>query len=293
MPKEKPQQHKAWTEAVLIPISQLVLTEWNTNEMEDSEFAELCKEIKDGGFDEPCQVVPLKGENEGKFLVLGGEHRFKAMLTNGKKEVPCIIKKHLSDADEKELMLWSVKRNNIRGKINEQKYAKLEAKLLDKWGVAAEAARREMLIRDEMLAKLQRSPALEDNESIELSDDDDELSDDDPAPSDGGGGSKGEKPKGDRPATDGQRDVKKKFADRRALMQALKSAEQEVLLESADTVEQGYLFFCQGGGTHLIVDESKELHALVAEMVNIVKNNSEKVNDFLVSAITKELPNWR
>jgi ParB-like chromosome segregation protein Spo0J len=292
MAKEKQAQHKTWTDAVLIPISQLILTEWNTNVMDDEEFAVLCKEIADGGFDEPCQVVPIKGE-QGKYLVLGGEHRYKAMLTNGRKEVPCIIKMHLSDADEKELMLWSVKRNNIRGKIDEQKYAKLEAKLLDKWGVAAEAARREMLIRDEMLAKLQRSPALEDNESIELSDDDDDLSNDDPAPTEGRGDSKGSKPKGERPATDGERDVKKKFADRRALLQALKSAEQEVLLESADTVEQGYLFFCQGGGTHLVVDETKALHDLVAEMVSVVKNNSEKVNDFLVSAITKELPNWR
>lgn len=291
MAKEK-QPLKTWSEAVMIPIDRLILTDWNANTMEDHEFAVLCKEIQDGGFDEPCQVVPIKGE-QGKFLVLGGEHRYKAMLTNGKKEVPCIIKTHLSDADEKELMLWSVKRNNIRGKIDEQKYAKLEARLLDKWGVAAEAARREMLIKGEMLKQLQRSPALEDNESIELSDDDDELSDDDPTPTEGRGDSQGKKPKGERPATDGERDVKKKFADRRALLQALKAVEQEVLLESADTVEQGYLFFCQGGGTHLVVDESKQLHDLVAEMVSVVKNNSEKVNDFLVAALTKELPNWR
>lgn len=297
MAKEKPTSgFKVWSEAVVIPLDKLVPAEWNCNEMDTEEFAELCHEIKDGGFDEPIQVVPLKDKDAGKYLILGGHHRYKALIAVGKKEAPCIIKQHLTDADEKELMLWTVKRNNIRGKIDEQKYAKLEARLSDKWSVSAEAARREMLIKGELLQKLNRSPALEDNESIELTnDDDDELLDEDGSePTGNGGGDAGEKkPRGERPATDGERDRKKKFADRRALLQALKAAEQEVLLESGDTVEQGYLFFSQGGGTHLVVNESPKLHELVAEMVSILKRNSEKVDEFLIAAITKELENWR
>lgn len=290
----KEENFKSWSEAVIIPIDKLVLTDWNTNVMEKEEFAALCQEIKEGGFDEPCQVVPLKGKNAGKYLVLGGEHRYKASIANGKREIPCVVKEHLSDAEEKELMLWSVKRNNIRGRIDAQKYALLEQKLSERWSVAAEAARREMLIKGDILKTLKKSPALEDNESIELSGDDDEsLDDDGSAPTGNGNESSGDKPRGDRPATDGERDRKKKFADRRALLQALKSAEQEVLLESGDTVEHGYLFFAQGGGTHLVVDESPKLHELVAEMVSILKRNSEKVDDFLVAAITKELENWR
>lgn len=290
----KEENFKSWDKAIMIPLDKLVLTDWNTNVMEPEEFAALCQEIKTGGFDEPCQVVPLRGKNEGKYLVLGGEHRYKATLSSGKKEIPCVVKEHLSDAEEKELMLWSVRRNNIRGKIDAQKYALLEQKLSERWSMAAEAARREMLIKGDILKNLKKSPALEDNESIELSGDDDEsLDDDGSAPTGNGHESSGDKPRGDRPATDGERDRKKKFADRRALLQALKTAEQEVLLESGDTVEHGYLFFAQGGGTHLVVDESAKLHELVAEMVNILKRNSEKVDEFLISAITKELENWR
>jgi ParB-like chromosome segregation protein Spo0J len=291
MPKQE--DLKSWNEAVVIPTDKLILTDWNCNSMDDEEFAALCMEIKDGGFDEPCQVVPLKGKNEGKYLVLGGEHRYKASLANGKKEVPCIIKTHLADAAEKELMLWSVRRNNIRGRIDAQKYAALEHKLADRWSMAAEAARREMLIKGDLLKTLKRSPALEDNESLELSNDDDESLDDDSSSTGSKGDTGGDKPHGDRPATDGEREVKKKFADRRALLMALKAAEQEVLLESEDTVEHGYLFFSQAGGTHLVVNESARLHELVAEMVNILKRNSEKVDDFLASAISNEIEKWK
>lgn len=292
MSKEK--ALKTWSEAVIIPVDKLVPAEWNCNTMEPEEFAELCHEIKAGGFDEPIQVVPLKG-GDGTFLILGGHHRYKACVATGRKEVPCIIKQHLTDADEKELMLWTVKRNNIRGKIDEQKYAKLEQRLSEKWSISAEAARRQMLVKGEILQRLNKSPALEDNESIDLSHDDDDLSDEDgSAPVSSRSDSEGrEMPRGERPATDGERDRKRKFADRRALLQALKAAEEEVLLTSGDTVEQGYLFFAQGGGNHLIVNESPKLHDLIAEMVSVLKNNSEKVDDFLISAITKELPNWR
>lgn len=277
-----------WTQAIMIPVEDLTLTSWNVNTMDSDEYAALCAEIKNGGFDEPCQVVPIK---DGKFLILGGEHRYKASIANSLKNVPCVIKKHLTGAEEKELMLWSVRRNNIRGRIDAQKYALLEQKLSERWSVASEAA--QMLIKGDVLKKLRQSPALEDNESLELSNDDDESLDDDGSiPTDGKNESRG-KSRGERSATDGEREGKKKFADRRALLQALKAAEQEVLLESGDTVEHGYLFFGQGGGIHLVVDESAKLHELVSEMVNILKRNSEKVDDFLISALSKELENWR
>jgi ParB-like chromosome segregation protein Spo0J len=281
---------KTWDGAIVIPIDKLILCDWNCNVMADEEFAALCLEIKDGGFDEPCQVVPVKDD---KYLVLGGEHRVRGAVANGFKELPCVIKKHLTGAEEKDLIIWSVRRNDIRGKIDAQKYAALEQRLDKKWGVAAEAARREMLIKGDLLKNLRRSPALEDNESLELSNDDDDLLDSDGSPNDSKNDSDGKKSKGERSATDGEHDTKKKFADRRALLQALKSAEQEVLLQSEDTVEHNYLFFTQNGGQHLVVDESAKLHELVAEMVNILKRNSEKVDDFLVSAISKELASWR
>jgi len=291
----------AWGGAVLIPIDQLVPCYWNVNEMEPREFAVLVEEIRDGGFDEPCQVVPIKeGPDAGKYLILGGEHRYKASTANGIEQVPCVIKKHLTNADEATLMEWSIKRNNIRGKLNSQKYAAIEKQLSGKWQVSAEAARRRMLVRQELTKtikdKLNRQVE-EDNEALDADPGDIEAGLKGPSSSveevDVGGTSPDRRrPPSDGDETDGVKDQKKAFANRRAMLASLKTFAQEVLSESAETVEHGYLFFGFGGAQHLVVDEDAQLNANIGRMVAACKANSDKVRDFLNSAIVKELPQW-
>jgi uncharacterized ParB-like nuclease family protein len=297
------QDLESWKGAVLIPIDQLVPTSWNVNEMDEPEFAALIEEIRDGGFDEPCQVVPIKeGQDAGKYLILGGEHRYKASAANGIEQIPCVIKEHLTNADEATLMEWSVKRNNIRGKLNKQKYAAIEKKLSGKWQISAEAARRRMLVRQELTnsikEKLDRQVE-EDNETTDTDPNDIETNakrQDGPVEEvDVGGGASPDRrrPPRDGDETDGVKDQKKAFANRRALLASLKTFAQEVLSESAETVENGYLYFAFGGATHLVVEESPKLNAVIADVVSTCKANSDKINDFLISAITKELPQWQ
>lgn len=286
-----------WDGAKLIPVEKLVIPEWNLNEMEDSEFAALIEEIRVGGFDEPCQVVPItKGSDAGKYLVLGGAHRVKALMANGMTHAPCTLKVHLADVDELALQEWSVKRNNIRGRINAQKYAALEKKITGKWQISAEAARQRMLARQELLKALKDGKGGAD----ETPDSDpDSVEEMDLGPGEargeggGEGGDRGDRPRGERSETDGVADRKKKFAERRALLGNLKQFAQEVLAGSEDTVEHGYLYFGQGGQTHLVVNESSRLHGLISDMVAACKANSDKIDDFLMSAITKELPQWQ
>ena len=289
-----------WKGAVLIPIDCLVPTSWNVNEMEPDEFAALINEVRDGGFDEPCQVVPIKDE-PGKYLILGGEHRYKACAANGINDVPCVIKDHLTDADEATLIEWSIKRNNIRGKINKQKYAEIEKRLSGKWQISAEAARRRMLVRQDLLKNMKEKL----NRKVE---EDNEVTDTDPndiettarrseEPVDevdvGDASPDRRRPPKDQDETDGVADRKQSFAKRRALLASLKTFAQEVLSESAETVESGYLYFGFGGATHLVVDETPKLNSLIADVVAACKANSDKINDFLVSAISKELPQWQ
>lgn len=289
-----------WKGAVLISIDQLVPTSWNVNEMDGPEFNELVKEVRDGGFDEPCQVIPIK-EDPGKYLILGGEHRYKACAANGIEKVPCVIKEHLTDADEATLIEWSIKRNNIRGKINKQKYAEIEKRLSGKWQISAEAARQRMLVRQDLMKNLKEKL----NRKVE---EDNEITDTDPNDIEtnakrqeetveevdvGGTSPDRRRPPKDGDETDGVADRKKAFATRRALLASLKTFAQEVLAESAETVEHGYLYFGFGGATHLVVDENAQLNSVIADMVAACKANSDKINDFLVSAIKKELPQWQ
>lgn len=270
--------YKTWDRAVLIPVSELVFTDWNCNVMAPDKQAELIASIEnttdpnDPRFDEPLQVVPTD-DTKSSWLVLGGEHRTKAMIALNQTHIPCVIRDDLVGKSRKELMLYSVRRNNLRGKLDAQKYAELEDELVNDHEMAVEAARQTMLVDDDLANALRASinaTRPEDDEGQTKTDYDNDYD------------------------TDGQRDAATQERDKAELLNALRTVEQDVLLDSADTVEFGYLFFAQGskGQIHLVVDESKNLHQLVSKMVEACKGTSAKVDEFLSTAISKELKNW-
>jgi len=295
-----------WTKAVLIPVEDLVLCDWNVNEMEPMEFAALLDAVRDEGFDEPGQVIPITdGDDAGKYLLLGGEHRKKVCLALEMTHMPCVIKDHLSDADEETLMMWSVRRNGIRGKINEQRFAELQKRITGRGRVSAEAARRRMLVREERYEQMKQRFTPEVIEAM--------VEEEKKAIGDGSSGSRspsekvnvGASPDKRRPPSDDDEDdddgietqpgkgKKKAFADQRALLTSLKAFQQDVLQQSADTCTQGYLYFGIAGHTHLVVNESPALNKLIGELVECCKANSDNINEFLTSAIKKELPSWQ
>lgn len=270
-------EFKTWQKAVEIPTELLVFTDWNCNEMSQPTLAHLQADIQndedpeDPHFDEPLQVIPInEGEDKGKYLVLGGEHRTKIARSLQMKAVPCVIRHDLAKLDRKELMLWSVRRNNLRGRLNAQKYAALEAELINDHGMTTEAARRSMLIDGDLAKALRASLNNGSKESKKDSDDDDDD---------------------DAPLVNPVDTAREDFRAKEELLRALKIAEQDVLLDSADTVKHGYLFFAQGakGQMHLVVDESEELHDLINDMVKACKGSDEKVDTFLRQAIGNAL----
>ena len=267
---------EVWEKAVLVPIERLVFTDWNCNEMSPERQAQLVASIEntddpnDPRFDEPLQIVPVEGDD--KYLVLGGEHRTKAMAILNQTHIPCVIRQDFIGKSRKELMLYSVQRNNLRGKLNAQKYAALEAELINDYEMTVEAARQTMLVEGDLAKALKAALA-----SNRPRNDDDNDKDHD----------------GDKPSTEFpelQQELTKQ-RDKAELLQALKVAEQDVLLDSADTVEFGYLFFAQGknGALHLVVDCSEELLNSVRKLVNHCKADNKRIDTFLKQAIDKKL----
>ena len=250
---------------ILVPVSiattKLVLCDWNCNVMSDVAFANLTHIMGDEGFDESLHVVPMDGK-PGFYLVVGGEHRYKAAKANGLQELPCYILEHLVGKSEAELQMWSVRRNQIKGKIDKAKYAKIEQNICRQMDLQAKVARKRMLVRESMAAKSKAEYSKTSSSS--------------------GGGAE----------TDGERDKRKTIADRTRLLANAKTFQQECLVDSADTVEHGYLYVGQNGKSHLIVDASKKLHGFISAMVRVCKNDSARIDDFLAAAIQRELKNW-
>lgn len=253
-----PEGYRAWQGAFMCPIDKLVFTDWNVNEMSDGDFSELVAEIEDDGFDEPIAVIPLK-DKPGHFLVPSGEHRARAARSLGMSEIPAVLKRKLSEADEAEIKMWSVRRNHIKGSVNVAKFKALEKNLSEKHKIQTDVARRRMLVKDDLLAKLRPPEEKKPREPNDSPDSD----------------------AGDNKTNDA--------GDQRRLLNALKSAEKEVLLQSADSVKHGYLWFEQGSGKHLVVDASSNLHGRVQAMVKHCKKDQARVDEFLSAAIAAEL----
>lgn len=269
-------KYKAWSKAVLIPISELVFTDWNCNEMDNEKLAELASDLENvedpqnPRFDEPVQVV---GIADNRWLVVGGEHRVKALSAIGQTSAPCVIREDLENKSREELMLWSVRRNNLRGKINSQKYAELEAEIINNGNLQIEAARKAMLIDRDLGTALAGSVSeFSENAYIDNAATDNNKNSDD----------------------DGHKEINERKRDKASMIAALKMVEQNALLDSADTVELGYMFFAQGknGQIHLVIDMKKPLLENVKKMVELCKNNNDRVEDFLNDAINAEIPNW-
>jgi len=265
---------KTWDAAKLIPLAQLVFTDWNWNVLSPECMAVLTEDIESGMFDEALQVIPLEDD---RFLVLNGEHRAKVAKSLDMTEVPCVIRTDLVGKTRADLIVWSGRRNNVRGKINRERYLKAERELDEHHGLQKEAARRRMLIDAERAKRLKL-----DRDSNPTNPDHDDINT----------GPEGEGARSKGPETDGARDLQEEKRAKAKLQKAVKSALTTALDESKDTVEHGYVFFQQGDQQHLVVNESKKLYGLVQRMVDACKGESASVDDFLVAAITNELTRW-
>lgn len=256
---------KTWDKVVLVPVAQLVPTDWNANEMSEENMAVLIEDIDKGQFDEPLQVVPQEEEKD-KYLVLGGEHRMRALIALGIPTAPCIIREDLIGLSRAQLIIWSQRRNNVRGRLNAQKYAEVERELIEQHQMTVEAARRQMLIKGDLLNALRKSKSVRENEE----DGEDEK---DKSPGEG-------------------KDRESSGANREKLLAALRTVEQDVLLQCGDTIEHNYLFFNQGERMHLLLHMDKKLLTLVQRMVDACKGESASVGEFLTSAITSTISDW-
>lgn len=104
---------------------------WNPNEMDDTTFNRLVVELEETGFIDPIQVVPT---DDGRYVILGGEHRWQAAKVLGWESIPCII---LTDEKWKENDLCkfvTVRLNVLHGKTNAEKFMSIYNEMLDKYG---------------------------------------------------------------------------------------------------------------------------------------------------------------
>ena len=98
---------------------------------DDLTFQRLCDEIRDVGFLDPLEVVPL---DTGRYRILGGEHRWQAAKVIGLEELPCSVLVDAKWQDEDLQKFTTVRLNVLKGKMDPEKFAKLYQEMASKYG---------------------------------------------------------------------------------------------------------------------------------------------------------------
>lgn len=119
---------------VYLSPDDLVPSPWNANEQDELTFNRLVDEINEVGFIDPVTVVPL---SDGKYRILGGEHRWRAAQVIGMEKIPVTILSEEKWNDEDLQKLVSVRANVLHGKMNPEKFMRLYEEMASKYGADA------------------------------------------------------------------------------------------------------------------------------------------------------------
>jgi len=151
-------------EPVLVPVGQIQPNEWNPFEEPDETFNLLVEEIEKEGFDEPIATVPIEDEllfskiirdpdtgwlvetGTRRYKIVNGEHRWKAARVLDMELIPCVIKAHWDERDQK---IQTVRRNMLRGEVNPRRFTDLLEDIAGRLGIGAEAAAKKMGVFDQ------------------------------------------------------------------------------------------------------------------------------------------------
>jgi ParB family chromosome partitioning protein len=91
--------------------------------MDDARFQTLRKEIREEGFLVPVILRPKPAGNKANasFIIIDGEHRWRAAKAEGYDEIPAIV----VDKDIPEAMISTINLNRLRGEFDSIKLAKV------------------------------------------------------------------------------------------------------------------------------------------------------------------------
>lgn len=114
-----------------LKIEDIEKNPWNPNTMNEEGMNRLIQEIEEVGFIDPIQVVPMAS---GKYRLLGGEHRYDAMVSLGHLTIPAVVLSDDKWQDEDLQKLVTVRLNVLKGKLDPARMALLYDEMAKKYG---------------------------------------------------------------------------------------------------------------------------------------------------------------
>jgi ParB/RepB/Spo0J family partition protein len=130
--------------ALDVHVDDIFPNENNTNEMTEREIQRLAEEIREVGFMNPVNLIPTQ---EGKYLLLGGEHRWRAARLVGLSHIPALIHTEEKWTDRDLVDLQTFKLNAIHGRVTMKRFADFYRRMSEKFG--AENVQNVLAVQDD------------------------------------------------------------------------------------------------------------------------------------------------
>lgn len=238
-----------WSGAREVSIEDVVLNSWNPNQMSDATFSELVSEIEKEGFDVPVIVIPHPQE-QGKWMVVDGEHRFKAMKVLGHKLIPIVVK---PEWDQLKAKIETVRRNVLKGDLDRAKFTSLVKSISDDYKVDVGQIPRMMGFGDEAefnryFLKEKKRQESQTQEILE--------------------------------------DTKKEVQ----IVDNVSFLLSEIFSQHGETLSQSFLFFMHKDRMHLMIQMSNDTYKRVDRLAKALKRNETDINEALGKALDLVLP---
>ncbi len=227
-----------------LPVDEVIPNSWNPNHEDDATFNRLVDEIADVGLIDPIEVVPME---DGTYVILGGEHRWRAAKTLGHEEVPCVIlcDKKWQDGDLQRFA--TVRMNVLHGKIDGDKFMRLYNEMAAKYGADS----------------IQQLMGFVDAQGFQ------KLI---------GAVKKGLK-KSLPPEMQAEVDARMKEAK---TVQDLSNIIQDMFNKHGDTVSMSYMIFTYGKQQHLYIAMNSKMRKAMEKVMEYCRISGEDINDFMV-----------
>jgi ParB/RepB/Spo0J family partition protein len=104
----------------LVEVDTITPNDYNPNDMEAEFFEAIVAQVKEEGMNQPV-LVRVDPENEGRYLIVDGEHRWRASKIAGKQKVGVIV----VPFDETQAKVRTLSMNSLRGQNIPIKLARL------------------------------------------------------------------------------------------------------------------------------------------------------------------------
>lgn len=117
-----------------IDINLIVPNNYNANTMPPELFDRLVEDINKNSILNPLHVFPL---SDGRYMIIDGEHRYRAALVLNMVKVPVIIHDDLTLDMEEARKLMSLRLNVLHGDIDPAKFVLAYKEIVKKYGLEA------------------------------------------------------------------------------------------------------------------------------------------------------------